>query len=76
LRERHVRGKNYLQLGSLYGHWVTADSIRVRVFLDLPDATSAGFPADVADVAQAFSKARALTVFYGMLYVVVEGTQN
>lgn len=59
---------------SLHKHWITADAVLERVRLDIPvPKGGAGVPVDFLAVAQTLSRIQTLAVFYGLLYVVVEG---
>ena len=62
---------------SLHRYWVTADGIRERMLLDVPTHARAGsiqqMPADLVDAGQWWSRALALSVFYGLLHVVIDG---
>lgn len=63
-----------IRFASLYKHWVTADAVRARMLLPLPQDGS-NLPPELAEISQTFSSMHALVVFYGLLYVVVEGYQ-
>ena len=63
-----------LALASLHKHFLAADAIKQLLFVDIPIATKdAGLRADLLEVGQYFSRVLRLQVFYGLLYVVVDG---
>ena len=63
-----------LALASLHKHFLAADAIKQLLFVDIPIATKdAGLRADLLEAGQYFSRVLRLQVFYGLLYVVVDG---
>ncbi len=68
-----------LLLATLHRYWLTADSILERMRLDIPHKPGPGiekFPADLLEIGQWHSRLLTLSVFYGLLFVVVEGYQE
>lgn len=59
---------------SLYKHWVTADSISQVISKRIGSNNS--LPEKIAEMAEIYSSILRLTVFYGLIYVVIEGYQE
>lgn len=57
---------------SLHTHWITADAIKERMFLDIEDS-GGQVPKEFEELGQHFSRIQTMVVFYALLYVVVEG---
>jgi hypothetical protein len=63
-----------VSLMALHGHWLTADAIEHRVHFDVEQkGIGPHLPDDIEALGQQHSKIMTLTVFYGLIYVVVEG---
>lgn len=58
---------------SLHKHWLVADSIKERVEKKIDVPKGERLPTDLAKAAQLFSDFSALSVFYSLIYVVIEG---
>jgi len=56
---------------SLYRHWVTADSIKESISFKFD--THGKAPAELEELANLHSANSRLSVFYGLIYVVIEG---
>ncbi len=64
-----------IRLVALHKHWVTADA--VNQFVGSPVSTGAdGLPAELVAIGQAHSMFLRLSVWYALLYVVVEGYRD
>lgn len=61
------------KLAVLHKHWLHADSIKERIRLPIRDAEKSKLPDDFLAIAKAFSDFLAMSVWYALLYVVVEG---
>lgn len=61
-----------VSLLALYTHWVRADSIKERVRLEIPESANT-LPQLMQELGQQMSKAHALEVLYGLIFVVAEG---
>jgi hypothetical protein len=71
--------KKYLALAALFKHWNIADSVKQVVTAELPDeATTASLVMSEGSVEldKAHSAFMRLSVWYSLLYVVVEGYQE
>jgi len=60
-----------IRLASLHRYWVTADAIKVRMLLDVPGDPK--MPKSLQDIGQELSRVQTIIVFYGLVYVVIEG---
>ncbi|MEZ9680635.1 hypothetical protein AB4306_11740 [Vibrio splendidus] len=56
---------------ALYSHWLNADAVKVVINSDIP--TDESFPNEIQKISQLYSSFRRVSVFYSLLYVVVEG---
>mgnify|MGYP001603328725 FL=1 len=61
------------KLVALHKHWVTADAVKQFVSSPVPSRTEDTLPPDMLAPAQVFSTFARLSVWYALLYVVVEG---
>lgn len=65
------------KLIALHKHWLAADALKQFLFSQVPvDDRTSELPRDLLDVAQVWSGMLRLEVFYGLMYVVVEGYQS
>jgi len=62
-----------LGLVALYKHWISADAVKQFVDAKVPTPAKGTLPGDVAELAQSYSAFLRLSVWYALLYVVVEG---
>jgi len=58
---------------ALYKHWISADAVKQFVGAKVPMPANGTLPGDVAELAQFYSTFLRLSVWYALLYVVVEG---
>jgi hypothetical protein len=65
-----------IELATLHRHWITADSIKQFIFADVPNAGKVEMSSDNLELAQKFSSFMRLSVWYALLYVVIEGYQE
>ena len=67
-----------LKLVALHKHWITADSVQYHLRRSgrTDGEVFKGVPDGVVELAQAHSMFLALSVWYGLLYVVIEGYQE
>lgn len=68
-----------LRLASLHKHWVTADAVGLHLRRSLTSSDpidSTGVPDELRGVAEKLSAFAVLSVWYSLLYVVVEGYQE
>jgi len=67
-----------VRLAALHKHWVTADSIdhHLRRSLNVPESFPVELPEATAELSILMSLWAALTVWYSLLYVIVEGYQE
>ncbi|EKF9639412.1 hypothetical protein RAL73_003520 [Vibrio cholerae] len=56
---------------ALHSHWLNADAINVVINVEIPVDES--FPSELQMLSQFSSSFRRISVFYSLLYVVVEG---
>ena len=56
---------------ALHSHWLNADAVKVVINTDIPIDES--FPSEIQKLSQLHSSFRRVSVFYSLLYVVVEG---
>ncbi|MBL0493031.1 hypothetical protein [Aeromonas veronii] len=56
---------------ALHSHWLNADAIKVVISADIP--VDGIFPSELQTLSQFGSAFRRISVFYSLLYVVVEG---
>lgn len=62
------------KLLALYAHWCNADAIRIFVHADLPEGECDGdLPKELSRLGAISSSLSRLSVWYSLLYVVVEG---
>ncbi|MBI2585731.1 MAG: hypothetical protein HYW28_07640 [Rhodospirillales bacterium] len=61
-----------LSILSLHTHWITADAVKERIRLDVK-GSEGQLSRELEALGQHFSRIQAMVVFYGLLYVVVEG---
>lgn len=62
-----------MKLAALYKHWCTADSVKQFITASVPIETRFGLPEHLVQTAQAHSSFMRLSVWYALLYVVLEG---
>ncbi len=62
-----------IKIAVLHKHWLHADSINARMRASVREAKEAGISPDVLHFAESHSLFLALSVWYALLYVVVEG---
>jgi hypothetical protein len=65
-----------LELLALHKHWLAADAVKQFLFVPVPARKKATFPKDLEALGQFWSTILRLEVFYGLIYVVVEGYQK
>lgn len=67
-----------MKLVALHKHWITADAIQyhMRRSIGRGPEIDVRLSPDIAEFAQAHSAFLMLSVWYGLLYVVIEGYQN
>ena len=63
-----------LKLVSLHKHWLTADAI--KEFIPKKVGGAGNIPKEIEPLAELWSMTLRLSVFYGLLYVVVEGYKS
>jgi hypothetical protein len=63
---------------ALHRHFLVADAVKQFMFADVPldEATADRLGEDLTEAAQFYSRVFRLEVFYGLMYVVVEGNQQ
>lgn len=72
-----VRGGMDPRLIALYSHWCTADAVRVFIHTPLPpEACDVDLPEELQKLGAFSSTLSRLSVWYSLLYVVVEGYQE
>jgi hypothetical protein len=72
-----VKGSIDPRILALYSHWCTADSVRVFIHTPLPpEAVDLDLPDDDQRLGAFASALSRLSVWYSLLYVVVEGYQE
>lgn len=59
-------------IAALYKHWCVADSVKATIAIDI-EAPSPGFSPEIEQLGQMHSAFMRLSVFYSLLFVVVEG---
>ncbi|MGQ0763741.1 MAG: hypothetical protein ACT4OT_17235 [Acidobacteriota bacterium] len=65
------------KLIALHKHWLAADAVKQFLFSAVPIGDKmSGVPKELIEVAQVWSGMLRLEVFYGLMYVVVEGFQS
>ena len=63
-----------VSLMALHGHWLTADAVNQRIHIDVGQrGKGPQLPDHLEALGQHYSKGLMLTVFYGLIYVIVEG---
>jgi hypothetical protein len=63
-----------LALVALHRHFLAADAVKQFLLVDMPvDAKTSRLRDDILELAQLWSRALRLQVFYALIYVVVEG---
>lgn len=62
-----------MKLSALYKHWCTADSVKQFIAASVPIGSPPGLSEDRVQAAQAHSSFMRLSVWYALLYVVMEG---
>jgi hypothetical protein len=61
-----------LSIASLHKHWITADAVKARMYLEIK-APEGEMPKELVAAAQKWSQMQTMAVFYGLFYVVIEG---
>ncbi|EOW3978454.1 hypothetical protein [Vibrio parahaemolyticus] len=56
---------------ALHSHWLNADAVKVAIYTDLPVVE--GYSSELQTLSQLHSSFRRISVFYSLLYVVIEG---
>jgi hypothetical protein len=67
------RAAQIYRLAVLHRHWLHADSIKERISLPLRGIERLKVPSDLRDFGELLSAFMALSVWYALLYVVIEG---
>lgn len=66
-------GMHMIKVAALHKHWCVADSVKQFVSAPVPVDSSVGLPEEFLPAAQMFSSFMRLSVWYSLLYVVIEG---
>lgn len=61
-----------LTLAALYKHRCIADSVKQFITASVPADASLGMPEDMVELSQVYSSFMRLSVWYALLYVVIE----
>jgi hypothetical protein len=67
------RAAQIYRLAVLHKHWLHADSIKERIGLPLRGVEKLELPAELVAFGQFHSTFMAMSVWYALLYVVIEG---
>ena len=62
-----------IKLAALYKHWCTADSVKQFITAAVPVGSTTQIPGALLQAGQAHSCFMRLSVWYALLYVVIEG---
>lgn len=62
-----------IELATRYRHWCIADSIKQFILTEVPGRDRARLPEEILGMGEVFSSFMRLSVWYSLLYVVVEG---
>jgi hypothetical protein len=65
-----------IKLVALHKHWITADSIKQFMLAEMPANGAEGLSPELLKMAQMHSMGTRLSVFYALIFVVVEGYQE